>query len=84
MTITDYQAKYFSHGLSKRHPVADAETLVGTLVNSVGYFEEMSSFLSMALDVGIGAWIALQHARCISCFSYLRMRIDILVVGNAR
>lgn len=85
MTInTDYHAKYFAHEPTKRHSVADAEKLVGALVNSVDYFEEISSFRSMALDVGIGAWLAQQHTRCTSCFSYLRVRIDMLVVGSAR
>ena len=32
--ITDYHAKLFAHGLSKRHSVADAEKLAGTLFNA--------------------------------------------------
>jgi len=33
-TITDYHAKYFAHELSKRHSVADAEKLAGTLFDA--------------------------------------------------
>lgn len=32
--ITDYHAKYFAHELSKRHSVADAEKLAGTLLDA--------------------------------------------------
>jgi SNF2 family DNA or RNA helicase len=33
-TITDYHAKYFAHELSRRHSVADAEKLAGTLLDA--------------------------------------------------
>ena len=32
--ITDYHAKLFAHELSKRHSVADAEKLAGTLFDA--------------------------------------------------
>jgi len=32
--ITDYHAKLFAHELNKRHSVADAEKLAGTLLDA--------------------------------------------------
>jgi hypothetical protein len=82
--LRDRQALYFAHELSRRHSVADAEKLTGTLLIFTDPVKDMSLFCSTNMNIEIGSRIAQKYTRCINYVTFLWYRIAVFVPGKAR